>query len=155
VRRDARPGNDWNQPSGGPHFLDRGDFVLHCPNAVSSLENRLAFASSGQSLVPGCPRRGTRARADAGVGLLRFSVGHRHAAVFHFVSEGHAWLRIEGVEPIELAAAVPSLCSLLADLGGRPRAPLRRDEEANRNQFTERADSADHRQRTETYGCRT
>ena len=24
VRRDARPGNDWNGPSGGPHFLDRG-----------------------------------------------------------------------------------------------------------------------------------
>ena len=30
MRLDARPGNDGNQPSGGPDFLDRGDFVLHC-----------------------------------------------------------------------------------------------------------------------------
>jgi hypothetical protein len=90
-----------------------------------------------------------------GLGGWGFSVGRRHAVVFHFVSEGHAWLRIEDAEPIELAAAVPSLRSRLADLGGRPGAPHRRDEKANRNQFTERADSADHRQRTETYSCRT
>jgi hypothetical protein len=29
-----------------------------------------------------------------------FSVGRRHVALFHFVSDGRAWLRIEDAEPI-------------------------------------------------------
>lgn len=41
----------------------------------------------------------TRVSGDWG-----FSIGRRDAAVFHFVSEGHACLRIEDAEPIEIAA---------------------------------------------------
>jgi hypothetical protein len=65
-------------------------------NAVASLDNRLGvrlFRSiiSSWMLTPtdSCSR-GRGCRATGG-----FSVGRRHAAVFHFMSEGHAWLRIE------------------------------------------------------------
>jgi hypothetical protein len=36
VRRDARPGSDGNRPSGGPGFLDRGDFssFIACDRAI-------------------------------------------------------------------------------------------------------------------------